>query len=34
MFCFLFMFAGDMIINVLGGMRAMPDLVKDFHGFV
>jgi len=34
MFLFIFMFAGEAIINAFGGMRAMPDLVKDLHLFV
>lgn len=34
MFCFIFMFAGSMIIDAVGGMNRMPDFVKDFHGYV
>ena len=34
MLAFIFMFAGDMIINFMGGMQAMPDLVKDVHGYI
>lgn len=34
MFLFIFMFAGEMIINSMGGMQSMPDLVKDLHGYV
>ena len=34
MFCFIFMFAGEMIISSLGGINSMPDFVKDAHGYV
>ena len=34
MFCFIFLFAGDMMIQALGGHESMPDLIKDFHDYV